>query len=232
MDTGDLSAAHLCDTELFKIKLSFSSLTNRVVVCPVVANLYSWKPSDIETWNYFKTGVPVLVIVHDGQTTSGKNTQMQLCIVDRKNGFATWRENITESSEYRMSQRNFHTMKLSSPKEEGEMAGLKFPSEDIAAVFYKDVQCNIPAEEAEMQVQQSPKHTDKRKGNKGKDNPSRNSKRLSKDDISSPCMFTHVTSINNSTFSDERDKKNGPSGSENGSVKSSFIKKMSFSRKR
>ena len=229
MDHSELPDIHLCDTEIFKIKLSFSSLTNRVIVCPIVANLYSWKPTDIETWNYFKTGVPVLVIVHDGQS-KGKNTQMQLCIVDRSNGFATWRENITEGSEYKMTQRNFHTLKLSSPKEEGEMVGVKFPSEDIAAVFYKDVQCNIP-DETELETQQSPKHFEKKKSVKSRDN-ARLSKRLSKDDISSPCMFTHVTSINNSTFADESGKKNSPAASGNGRPKSGFIKKMSFSAKR
>lgn len=229
MDNGELMDVHLCDSEIFKIKLSFSSLTNRVIVCPILANLYSWKPSDIETWSYFKTGVPVLVIVHDGQSR-GKNIQMQLCIVDRKNGFATWREIITQASEYKMSQRNFHTLKLSSPREEGEMIGLKFPNEDIASVFYKDVLCNIP-EEAELEAYQSPKHKETKKSVKRKENPSL-SKKLSKDDISSPCMFTHVTSINNSTFSEESDRKNGPSSGENGRPKSSFIRKMNFSSRK
>ena len=227
MDNGEVSVTHLCDTEIFKIRLSFSSLTNRVIVCPIVANLYSWKPTDMETWNYVKTGVPVLVIVHDDQTKS-RNTQMELCIVDRQNGFATWRENITEASEYKVTQRNFHTMKLRNPKEEGEMVGLKFPSEEIAAVFYKDVQCNIP-DESTLEVNQSPKHADKKKSVKCKD---RQSKRLSKDDISSPCMFTHVTSINNSTLTDENGKKDNPGASDHGRPTFGFIKKMSFSSRK
>ena len=223
METNDTADVALRDTEIFKIKLSFSSLTNRVVVCPVVANLYSWKPSDTETWNHFKTGVPVLVIVHDGQS-SGKNVQMQLCIVDRQNGFATWRENITEQSDYKMSQRNFHTMKLGSPKEEeGEMVGIKFPSEEVASVFYKDVECNIPEDVSLEVLGSSPKH-DKKKS-------TRASKKLSKTDISSPCMFTHVTSINNSSFSGTNDKKS--SSSENGRPKSGLVKKtLSFSMRK
>ena len=228
MDNGELSLTHLCETELFKIKLSFSSLTNRVIVCPVVANLYSWKPTDMETWNYLKTGVPVLVIVYDAKNKA-RNTQMELCIVDRNNGFATWRENITEASEYRVAQRNFHTMKLSNPKEEGEMVGLKFPSDEIAVVFYKDVQCNIP-DETELEVSESPKHVNKKESAKRKDN--RLSKRLSKDDISSPCMFTHVTSINNSSFADESGKNSNPGASEHGRSTFGFIKKMSFSSRK
>jgi len=226
MDNGEVSETHLCESELFKIKLSFSSLSNRVIVCPVVATLYSWKPTDIETWTYVKTGIPVLVIVHDVQNKS-KNTQMELCMVDRSNRFANWRENITEASEYKVAQRNFHTMKLSNPKEEGEMVGLKFPSEEIAAVFYKDVQCNIP-DESELEMNQSPKHGDKKRSVKSKD---RLSKRLSKDDISSPCMFTHVTSINNSTLAEERGKKNAGAG-ENGRQTFGFIKRMSLSTRK
>eukprot|EP00794_Sanderia_malayensis_P012663 gene12663-13963_t len=196
MEANDSTAILLLrDSEIFKIKLSFSSLTNSVVVCPVVANLYSWKPSDTETWNYCKTGVPVLVIVHDTQMPRNIR-QMQICIVDRDNGFATWRENITEESDYKMSQRNFHTIKLSQPREEGEMAGIKFPSDEIAAVFYKDVHCNLPVI-IEPDMELSPNHsTNKKKGGK----ESKKLKKLNKEDISSPCMFTHVTSINNSAF--------------------------------
>ena len=230
MDGVDSSETHLHDTEIFKIKLSFSSLTNSVVVCPVVATLYSWKPSDTETWNYFKIGVPVLVIVHDSQDHS-KNVQMQLCIVDRQNGFATWRENITERSEYKMTQRNFHTLKLNNPREEGEMVGLKFPNDEIASVFYKDVHCNIP-DETEQETKESPKHIEKKRSVKGKDN-SKSLRKLCKEDISSPCMFTHVTSINNSTFSGDKEKASASPAHGNGRSKSGFVRKtLSFSTKK
>ncbi len=220
----------LQDTEIFKIKLSFSSLTNSVVVCPVVANLYSWKPSDTETWNYCKTGVPVLVIVHDAQMSS-KIKQTQLCIVDRSNGFATWRENITEQSEYKMSQRNFHTIKLSQPKEEGEMVGIKFPGDEIAAVFFKDVQCNMP-EVTEPETELSPKHTSSKKKSIKQKDSQKLLKKLNKEDISSPCMFTHVTSINNSSFDSPGEKKSSSPDAHNSRPRSGFIRKTFSFKKR
>lgn len=230
MEGNDSSVVvHLHDTEIFKIKLSFSSLTNSVIVCPIVANLYSWKPSDTETWSYCKAGVPVLVIVHDTEMPS-RIKQVQLCMVDRQNGFATWRETITKLSDYKMSQRNFHTMKLGQPKEEGEMAGIRFPIEEIAAVFFKDVVCNIP-DVTEAAVELSPKHSSKKKSLKVKDSQ-KILKKLSKEDISSPCMFTHVTSINNSTFGAAGEKKNATKESENGRPRSGFIRKTLSFKKR
>ena len=190
--------------EIFKIKLSLSSLTNSVIVCPLIAKLYLWKPADSETWTYCKTGVPVLVLIHGDEKDSMKVTALQLCLVDRPTGFTTWREFLSEDSDYKMSQKNFHTLKLLSSLD-GSMAGVKFPSEEMAAIFMKDVQCNMPDDFiADVSHSSSPRHSSKSdqknhsRNGKDKDKDKRKSvKRISKDEISSPCMFTHVTSINN-----------------------------------
>jgi len=173
------------DQEIFKIKLALSSLTNSVILCPMVANLYTQSPTDDETWTYFKRGVPGIILNHNIERVV---TSVQLCLADPDSGFAIWRETLQNSSEYKATQKNFHTFKMTSNN--NCMAGIRFPLDEGANIFLRDVIGNIPkitheTHNLEISVQKS---KTSRKGS------SFIKKKISKDEISKPCMFTHVTS--------------------------------------
>jgi WH1 domain. len=178
-DTKDVKVK---DKELFKIKLALSSLTNSVVICPVVATLYTLSTSDNETWNCCKRGAPGLILTHNSDR---EIICCQLCIADPESGFALWRENLMISSDYKASQKNFHTFNLISDGVNNKMAGIRFPSDESACTFLRDVLESIPKEGV---CPDSPTTKKER---------SKVTKKIKKSEISQPCMFKHVTSINN-----------------------------------
>lgn len=173
------------DQELFKIKLALSSLTNSVILCPMVANLYTQSPTDDETWTYFKRGVPGIILNHNMERTV---TSVQLCLADPDSGFAIWRETLFISSDYKATQKNFHTFKMASNN--NCMAGIRFPLDEGANIFLREVISNIPKVTLESNISpvQAQKSKSSRKGT------SFMKKKISKEEISKPCMFTHVTS--------------------------------------
>lgn len=187
-NTSAGAVVRLQDKELFKIKLALSSLTNSVVICPVIATLYTQSTTDNETWNCCKRGAPGLIVTHNSDR---EVVNCQLCIADPDSGFATWREVLISISEYKASQKNFHTFKLLSDGIDNTMAGIRFPSDESASIFLRDVLENIPKEGVRPD---SPLTKAQRK----------QSKKLKKSEISQPCMFKHVTSINSSTKSREK----------------------------
>jgi len=173
------------ETDMFKIKLSLSSLTNTVILCPVLSSLYTQNSLiDDETWTFLKQGVPGLILVHEDNEVIAT----QICLADPQTGFAIWRENLIDDSCYKSTQRNFHSFKLLS-KTTGHMAGIKFPSDTAANMFLKDVFSSLSRENRIIEVSDSVK--EKKKFLR------LNNRRIRKDEISKPCLFTHVTSINN-----------------------------------
>ena len=58
MDDPNYST-RLSNQELFKVKLSLSCLSNRVIVCPVQAKLYLLKG---DSWKLYKTGVAAVIL--------------------------------------------------------------------------------------------------------------------------------------------------------------------------
>ena len=200
------------DQELFKIKLALSSLTNSVVLCPMVANLYTQSPTDDETWTYFKRGVPGIILNHDIDRTV---IAVQLCLADPDTGFAIWREALLNTSDYKATQKNFHTFKMTSNN--NCMAGIRFPLDEGANIFLREVLVNIPKVSYEPKKSDVPDHKSKslRKGG------SSIKKKISKEEISKPCMFTHVTSatvmnkVNDSSKQKSRSLKAKLSGKSN-----------------
>lgn len=185
---NNASVVKLKDQELFKIKLALSSLTNTIVICPVIATLYTQSTTDNETWNCCKRGAPGLILTRN---SAREVISCQLCIADPDSGFAIWRETLLLISEYKSSQKNFHTFKLLSDGIDNTMAGIRFPSDESACIFLKDVLENIPKEGVRPD---SPLSKAQRK----------QSKKIKKAEISQPCMFKHVTSINSMSKTREK----------------------------
>ena len=117
----------LSEKDIFKIRLSLSCLSNRVVVCGSTAKLFYWTPPSAASlsnkWTSARSGVPVLVI-SSGDSGDRNPKGAYVGLVETDSGFSTWKETLTSSSNYREQQRNFHTLMLSTG--DGTMAGLRF----------------------------------------------------------------------------------------------------------
>lgn len=193
--SDDALSERLSDKDVFKIKLSLSCLSNRVVVCGTTASLYLWQPPSIERpsnqWTLERKGVPVLVI-STGDSGARNPKGVHLSLVERDSGFTTWKETLTSNSNYREQQKNFHTLMLSNG--DGAMAGFRFNCEEAANVFLKDV---------EASVQEILSSTSAPELNKLPNSSSRERlkkfRKLKKVEISTPCLFSHVTSITAAT---------------------------------
>lgn len=193
--SDDALSERLSDKDVFKIKLSLSCLSNRVVVCGTTASLYRWQPPSLECpsnqWTLERKGVPVLVI-STGDSGARNPKGVHLSLVERDSGFTTWKETLTSSSNYREQQKNFHTLMLSNG--DGAMAGFRFNCEEAANLFLKDV---------EAAVQEILSSTSAPELNKLPSSSSRERlkkfRKLKKVEISTPCLFSHVTSITAAT---------------------------------
>ena len=187
------STVRVSDEQIFKIKLSLSSLSTSVILCPMLTSLYTKTTSrDDDTWIYLKKGVPGIILNHG--TTSNKTTttghfSVELGLADPTTGFLLWKESVCVTSQYRSSQKNFHTFKTS----EDTMAGLKFPLDEGANIFLHDVVRCIGSMSPVTDVVVTKKNdTNSKKTLRMR---RENSKQRNKIDISTPCMFSHVTSF-------------------------------------
>ena len=187
------SVVRVSDEQIFKIKLSLSSLSTSVILCPMLTSLYTKTTSrDDDTWIYLKKGVPGIILNHG--TTSNKTTttghfSVELGLADPTTGFLLWKESVCVTSQYRSSQKNFHTFKTS----EDTMAGLKFPLDEGANIFLHDVvRCVGSMSPATDVVVTKKNDTNSKKTSRML---RRDSKQRNKIDISTPCMFSHVTSF-------------------------------------
>ena len=185
----------LTEKDIFKIKLSLSCLSNRVVVCGATASLYFWQPPSLESpsnqWTLARSGVPVLVI-STGDCGARNPKGVYLSLVERDSGFATWKETLTSSSNYREQQKNFHTLMLSNG--DGTMAGFRFNCEEAANAFLKDVEAAVE----EALTAASAPELNKLQTSNGKEKVKK-FRKLKKVEISTPCLFSHVTSITTAT---------------------------------
>lgn len=200
--SDDALSEKLSDKDVFKIKLSLSCLSNRVVVCATTASLYHWQPPTLERpsnqWSLDRKGVPVLVI-STGDSGARNPKGVHLSLVERDSGFATWKETLTSSSNYREQQKNFHTLMLSNG--DGTMAGFRFNCEEAASVFLRDVEAAVQehlSATSAPELNKLPSSTSRERLKKFR--------KLKKVEISTPCLFSHVTSITAATQIGEGEK--------------------------
>ncbi|XP_028409151.1 uncharacterized protein LOC114531731 [Dendronephthya gigantea] len=212
----------LTSQELFKVKLSLSCLSNRVTVCPVQAKLYLLKG---ETWNHFKTGVAA-VIFNTGESGDRNPKGVKLCLVELESGFASWNEDLSDNSQYKAQDTKFHTLMLQN-NNGANMAGLQFEDEGAASLFLKEIIDSIEELKSSNNTLELSKLEISSRKEKAK-----KFRKLKKSEISTPCLFTHVTNIS-STQADSLDEPESPdsfeSRSGSTSARSSDKMKRSFS---
>lgn len=181
-------APKITKEESFKVRIALSSLWNTLKICPIMANVYTKTLTDEECWTYFKRGVPVLIINHN---IDKMIVSIHFCLADPNSGFALWTEPLNSSSDYKSTGNNFHTYR--SDSKEDTMVGIRFPIEDGVETFLKEVQENIPKISVKPTALTYP-GSPKMKRFRQRAYSDLTGNRVRKEEISKPCMFTHVTS--------------------------------------
>lgn len=205
-----VSSGLLDEQEVLQIELNFKSHKTFVYVCRCLANLYFTRTDLIQggrvssprsnEWELNRTGVPV-VVFDEGESRSRPRRQVQLILAERGSGFPLWRDVIDNLTDYRAIASTFHTLYLSS--DHRLMAGLSFDSTLSAADFLLQVDL-ITSDPVNIALT-GPKG---RKGRLSKsqererkrERRERRDRRICKSEISAPCLFQHVTSVDLSDF--------------------------------
>lgn len=220
---GPNHSTRLTNQELFKIKLSLSCLSNRVIVCPVQAKLYLLKG---DSWKLYKTGVAA-VILNTGECGDRNPKGVKLSLVELESGFPSWNEDLSDNSQYKAHDTKFHTLVLNNNNGAG-MAGLQFEEEGAASLFLKEIVDSIDELKSSNNAMELSKLEISSRKEKAK-----KFRKLKKSEISTPCLFTHVTNIrstqadsldeSSATSSDRRTTRSGDStgsaGKKTGKVK-------------
>lgn len=214
------ATSQLSDFEIEKVEMFYRSHRTHLFVGHCLVNLYvtetdlvdggrQSKPR-IKDWKLTLTGVPVLIF-NKGETKSRDKRQIQICLAERGTGFPLWSDLIDALSNYSAIQPTFHTMYLSS--DHRKMAGLSFDCPVASVDFYKQIEPLI-SNPANISLSGPKKSKSRffRSRNRSKSvgradktvdpwgeiesTQPKHLKLPKKADISSPCLFQHVTSVN------------------------------------
>lgn len=148
-------------------------------------------------WQLKFTGIPV-VLLDLGGTKSRRLRRIQLILAERGTGFTLWSDTIDNLSNYEAAGPTFHTMRTSS--DHRQIAGLSFDSADAAQQLYRHIE-TLTSDPANIRLS-APKRSKSSLlrfwSGKGSTSSSKKSAKLPpprKCDISQPCFFQHVTSV-------------------------------------
>lgn len=206
---GCLSRANdpniLLDPEISQIETFFRAHKTFVFAGRCLANLYFTKTDitnggriskpRIHEWELFRTGIPV-IIFDKGETKARDKRLLQICLAERGSGFVLWKDVIDNLSDYSAHHECFHTLYLSS--DHRKMAGLSFDSSVAAKEFLEQIEgfTSDPLNIALTGPKKVKKKLLKRHLSFGWPALSKmHQPKLSTKDISTPCFFQHVTSV-------------------------------------
>ncbi|XP_068202579.1 uncharacterized protein MESR3 [Palaemon carinicauda] len=178
---------NVTDDDVARIETSFRGHKTQLWVCRTLANLYSEGGAGVShgTWELKYTGVPLLLL-DQGDTKSRDKRLMQIILAEKGTGFALWRDVVDNLTSYRAQEPQFHTLYLSS--DHRRRMGLSFNDGRAACEFYSHIE-RLTADPANISLSGPGK-----KKNKSKEK-SVKYKAPKKTDISSPCNFQHVTTV-------------------------------------
>lgn len=166
-----------------QLETFFRGLKSQVFVCESLANLYLGSASQTERWELRFTGIPV-VVLDLGETRSRSKRRIQILLAERGTCFTLWRETIDNLSSYKVSGPAFHTMCLSS--DHTRLAGLSFDNSKAANDLWQHIERLVSCpENISLSVP----------GKKKKKPVQKKIVLPAKSNISQPCQFQHVTSV-------------------------------------
>jgi len=156
----------------------------------------------VSDWQLKFTGIPV-VLLDMGATRSRDQRRIQLILAERGTGFTLWRDTIDNLSNYEAADTTFHTMRLST--DHRHIAGLSFDSPEAADELFRYIE-TLTSNPANVRLS-APKSTSRTTSflrfftSSGGKNRNKHAKLPAlpalprKSDISQPCFFQHVTSV-------------------------------------
>ncbi|XP_076069142.1 uncharacterized protein LOC143041191 [Oratosquilla oratoria] len=180
-----LDDPHLVTEEdVNRMEMFFRGHKTQVWVCRTMANLYSEGGPTGPAWDLKFTGVPLLIL-DQGHTKSRNKKQIQIILAEKGTGFALWKDVIDNLTAYKTQEPHFHTLYLSS--DHRRRMGLSFNEARAAMEFYSHLERLIsdPSNIALSGPGKKKRFKDKL--------PKYKAPR--KSDISLPCNFQHVTSV-------------------------------------
>jgi hypothetical protein len=145
------------------------------------------------------------VIVFDkGDTRARDKRQLQIILAERGTGFTLWRDVVDNLSDYKSIASTFQTLYISS--DHRQMAGLSFDSHEAAANFLYQIETitsdplniALSAPKRDKLARKAAKLAEKIR--KSAEKEAAKQVRPKKCDISSPCLFQHVTSVDMTDF--------------------------------
>lgn len=175
------------DDDVSRIETFFRGHKTQLWVCRTLANLYveGGAGASHGSWELKYTGVPVLLL-DQGETRSRNKRLLQLILAEKGTGFALWRDVVDNLTSYRAQEPQFHTLYLSS--DHRRRIGFSFNDARAACEFHSHIE-RLTADPANISLSGPGK-----KKNKPKEKPNKY-KAPKKTDISSPCNFQHVTTV-------------------------------------
>ena len=138
-----------------------------------------------------------VVLLDMGATRSRDQRRIQLIVAERGTGFTLWRDTIDNLSNYEAADATFHTMRLST--DHRHIAGLSFDSPDAALQQFRYIE-TLTSDPANVRLS-APKTSRATNflrffsSNKNNNNNNKTQPLPRKSDISQPCFFQHVTSV-------------------------------------
>lgn len=207
-----VSGKMLSEQAVAQVELFYRSRKSDVHVCPCHVHLYqahdmslaypslslannnnnkSLSVSFPRDWNYVRTGVAVLLledVKDDGG--GGGGCRMSVILAELGTGFLLWQETVDQYSDYHAIQVNFHALRLHHHPT--SFAGFAFDDPQSAAHFLQRMR--------EFATRAAHLHTNNNCNNNNNSNNKGGGRRkkTKKSDISSPCCFSHLTSLDQS----------------------------------
>ena len=200
----------LSENETTQIENFFRAHKSHVYVGRCLVNLYFTKTDlinggrnskpRVHEWELSRTGIPV-IIFDKGETKARDKRQLQICLAERGTGFVLWKDIIDNLSDYSAQHPCFHTLYLSC--DHRKMAGLSFDSQTAAQQFNQQIE-TLTSDPLNIALTGPKKSNKKLKFLKKQLSLSAsngpNLKLLKKSDISSPCLFQHITNVEVSDY--------------------------------
>ncbi|XP_013794698.1 uncharacterized protein LOC106478683 [Limulus polyphemus] len=181
--------SELTEQDIAQVETFFRSHKTFVFVCQCLANLYLRKAEG--EWELAQTGVPVLLF-DKGETRARNKRRLKLVLAEKGTGFILWHDVIDNLTNYQAQDNSFHTLFLST--DHSQMGGFSFENKTAARQFHEQVDL-LTSDPLNISLS-----VPKAKGKNAKKKLEK-IKLPQKCDISLPCCFEHVTSI------DIRDKE-------------------------
>ena len=174
-----------------KIKLNLSSQTNTALVLPTIVSLYTQELSNGELWSYFMKGVLCFIVTSDAEKKTFSST---ICYCRSRYGYSQIQP-LSRSVHYRATQKNFHTFHFKD--QHYLLAGQRFLNEPTANRFLTLVLNNLPKSDLPKEIVQ-------------KTRKKSTSRKVSKEEISTSCMFQHEAGTDDPLHNQRTEEEENP----------------------